>query len=166
MQTTTQVRDRESQASASTLDPLVSAGWKAMVALSVGIIIFTAGLGYVAYLLSFAHGNRNQMGFMQAMGLTRRQISGLMSVEHLLVAIVGLGLGTWAGYEMSRIMVSALAVNSAGLPVVPPFILTTDWTIMAPLYAALCAVFATALAVVNRGITRLDLYSISRLETA
>ncbi len=166
VQTTNQVSDRESQANVSTLDPLVSAGWKAMVALSVGIIIFTAGLGYVAYLLSFAHGNRNQMGFMQAMGLTRRQISGLMSVEHLLVAIVGLGLGTWAGYEMSRIMVSALAVNSAGYPVVPPFILTTNWTIMAPLYAALCAVFATALIVVNRGITRLDLYSISRLETA
>ncbi len=166
VQTSNQVRDRESQAGASTLDPLVSAGWKAMVALSVGIIIFTAGLGYVAYLLSFARANRNQMGFMQAMGLTRRQISGLMSVEHLLVAIVGLGLGTWAGHEMSRIMVSALAVTSSGFPVVPPFILTTTWSVMAPLYAALCAVFVAALAVVNRGITRLDLYAISRLETA
>ncbi len=166
VQTNTQVSDREWQAGVSGLDPLVSAGWKAMVTLSVGIIIFTAGLGYVAYLLSFAHGNRNQMGFMQAMGLTRRQISGLISVEHLLVAMIGLGLGTWAGYEMSRIMVSALAVTSSGFPVVPPFILTTDWSIMGPLYVALCAVFVGALYVVNRGITRIDLYSISRLEAA
>ena len=165
VQSSAQVRDREWQAGASSLDPLVSAGWKAMVTLSIGIIIFTAGLGYVAYLLSFAHGNRNQMGFLQAMGLTRGQISGLLGVEHLLVALFGLGLGTWAGYEMSRIMVSALAVTTSGHPVVPPFILTTEWNIMAPVYVVLCAIFVTALMVVNRGITRLDLYSISRLET-
>ena len=162
--TGSQVRDREWQAGASQLDPLVSAGWQAMVALSIVIIVFTAGLGYVVYLLSFARSNRNQMGFLQAMGLTRGQVTGLLSVEHLLVAVFGLGLGTWAGYEMSRIMVSALAVTDAGLPVVPPFILTTNWQIMGAVYAGLCAIFAAALLVVNRGIARLDLYAISRLE--
>ena len=118
--TAAQVRDREWQQGAAQLDPLVSAGWKAMVTLSIGIIVFTAGLGYVVYLLAFARANRNQMGFLQAMGLTRRQVTGLLSVEHLLVAVFGLGLGTWAGYEMSRIMVSALAVTGSGQPVVPP----------------------------------------------
>ena len=134
--------------------------------LSVGIIIFSAGLGYVVYLLSFANRSRTEMGYMQAMGLSRRQITGLLGIEHLLVALFGLGLGTWAGYEMSQTMVSALAVTNTGSQVVPPFILVTDWSVMGPIYAVLAAIFVSALAVLNHGIMRLDLYTISRLETA
>ena len=65
---------------------------------------------------------------------------------------------------MSKLMVSPLAVTEKGEPVVPPFILTTDWSMMLPTYAALVAVFVTALFAVNRSILRLDLHKISRME--
>ena len=158
------VRDKEFMLESIRLDPLVTAGWRAMVLLSLGIIGLTAGLGYATYLLSFAERSRREMGFLQAFGFTRRQMVGLLSLEHLVIAVVGLGLGTWAGLEMSSSMVSAVAVTDRGDEVVPPFILTTDWKFMAVIYAMLVGIFGVALYRLVRGMLRVTLHTVSRME--
>ena len=158
------VHDRESMLASVRADPLVTAGWKVMVLLSMGIILFTASLGYVTYLLSFAERSRSEMGFLQSLGLSRRQMAGLLGLEHLVIIIIGLGLGTWAGFQMSTVMVSSVAVTETGDQVVPPFILTTDWSFMLPIYAALVAIFLAAIYRLTLSMNRLDLNTISRVE--
>ena len=162
--TMSQVKDRESLLASLRLDPLVTAGWKAMVVLSIGVIVFTAGLGYVVYLLSFADRGRREMGFLQSMGLSRRQLIGLLTLEHLVMITVGLGLGTLAGFLMSSIMVSSVAITERGDPVIPPFILTTDWSSLTIVYLSLLAIFATSLFRLTRSMVGLDLNVISRVE--
>ena len=135
-----------------------------MVLLSLSVVILAAGLGYITYLLSFALRSKSEMGYLQSLGISHRQLMGLLGFEHVAIAAAGLGLGTWAGYQTSRLMVSSLAVTETGDRVVPPFILTTDWSLMLPTYAALIAVFLAALFVLNRTMLRLDLHTISRVE--
>ena len=146
------------------LDPLITAGWKAMALLSIGIVILTAGLGYVTYLLAFADRSRAEMGFLQSLGLSRLQTVGLVSLEHLVILIVGLGLGSWAGFQMSTLMVESVAVTENGTPVIPPFILTTDWSFLLPIYAVLVGIFVVALLWLARSMLRLNLQEISRVE--
>ncbi len=160
----TSVRDKEAQLTAVRLDPLITGGWKAMVLLSLVLIIVIAGMGYLTYLLAFADRSRSEMGFLRSMGLSWGQMAGLLALEHLVVVLVGLGLGSWAGLEMSRRMVSSVAVTDRGSPVLPPFILITDWSFMGPIYAALVALFLIALFRLNRGMRNLDMHTISRLE--
>ena len=157
------VFDREAQLTAIRLDPLITAGWRAMVALSLALIVFTAALGYVIYLLSFANQSRNEMGFLQSLGLSGRQMMGLLSLEHLAIVLVGLGLGTWAGFQMSTILVSSVAVTETGRQIVPPYILMTDWPFMAAIYAALVSIFLISLYSLARNMLRLDLHAISRV---
>ena len=158
------VHDTSALLDAIRLDPLITAGWRAMVYLALGIIIFTAGLGYVTYLLSYADRSRSEMGFLRSLGLSRRQLTWLLSVEHLVIAAIGLGLGTWAGFQMSTVMVSAVAVTDEGLEVVPPFILTTDWKFMLPIYAVLVSIFVLSVYRLIRSMSRIDLPAISRIE--
>jgi ABC-type multidrug transport system fused ATPase/permease subunit len=158
------VHDKEALLDSIRLDPLITAGWKAMVLLSIGIVILTAGLGYVTHLLAFADRSRAEMGFLQALGLSRLQTVGLVSLEHLVILVVGLGLGSWAGFQMSTLMVESVAVTENGAPVVPPFILTTDWGFMVPIYAILVGIFVVALLWLARSMLRLDLQEISRVE--
>ena len=162
--TTDRVFDREARLESVRLDPLITAGWRAMMALSLGLIVFTAGLGYVIYLLSFAGQGRNEMGFLQSLGMTGRQILGLLSLEHLAIVVVGLGLGTWAGFQMSTIMVSSVAVTENGEAVVPPYVLMTDWPLMAVIYAALASIFALSIFALAKAMLRLELHTISRME--
>ena len=86
----------------------------------------------------------------------------LLSLEHLIIVGLGLGLGTWAGFQMSYLMISSVAVTEDGSPVVPPFSLMTDWAIMGPVYAMLVGVFAVATYVLYRTVARLDLHTVAR----
>ena len=159
-----ELHDKDALLEAVRLDPLVTAGWRAMVPLSMAIIVFSAGLGYVTYLLSFADRSRSEMGFLQSLGLSHGQVKALLGFEHLVIVVIGLALGTWAGFQMSALMVSAVAVTETGARVVPPFILITDWSLMLPIYAALAAIFLAALYRLTRSMLRLELSTISRLE--
>ena len=156
------VEDGAERLDAARLDPFSGAGWQAMVLVALSIVLLAAAFGYATYLLLFARRNRSEMGFLRCMGLSRRQLMGLLGFEHLVISAVGVGLGTWAGFQISELTVMPLAVTETGEQVVPPFILVTSWEFMAPTYAALVAVFVGALLFLVRKIGRLDLQSIVR----
>lgn len=158
------VHDREQQLEQIRLDPLITAGWQAMVLLAMAIIIFTAGLGYVTYLLAFANRSRNEMGFLQSVGLSSRQMAGLLILEHFIIVAVGIGLGSGAGWLMSDLMVSSVAVTENGRQVVPPFILETDFRFLVPLYLILIGIFALAVYRLTRSMRNLDFHAISRMD--
>ena len=158
-----EVRDSAARLESVRLDPLATAGWRALVLLSLGIVLLAGTFGYVTYLLLFANRSQTEIGFLQSLGLSRVQLMGLLGFEHLTVVATGLALGSWAGLQMSRLMVSALAVTEEGEQVVPPFILSTDWGLMLPTYVGLIAVFLAALVVLTRSIGRPDLQTIARV---
>ena len=157
------LQDRSQQLETASLDPLASSGWNAMVVLAVAVALLAAALGYVGYLLLSARLSRAEIGFLEAMGLSRLQLTALLVFEHLAIVIVAMGLGTWAGFRMSALTVSPLAVTDSGNPVVPPFLLVTNWGLMTSVYAALAVILVAALLVLTRKSGRLDLQAIARL---
>ena len=154
----------EDQLAAQDIDPLISAGWRTIVLVALGVILFISGLGYVVYLLAFAERSMGEMGSLRSLGFSRIQTIGLVSLEHMLVALIGLGVGTWAGFQMSRMMVASVAVTDSGGRVLPPFILTINWLLMGPLYIILLAIFAAALLTFGGRVLSIDLRRLSRLE--
>lgn len=159
-----EVQELQSQLDSVRLDPLASAGWRATVFFSLGIVLLAAGLGYVTFLLGVVSRNRGEIGFLQSIGFSRLQVLGLLGFEHLAILAAGLGLGTWAGLRMSSLMVSSVNVTEGGDQVLPPFVLMTDWSMMLPVYGALAALFVGALIVMNLTVARPDLKAISRVE--
>ena len=158
------VRDRERQLEELRLDPLITAGWQAMVLLTAAVIIFTAGLGYITYLLAFAERSRSEMGFLLSLGLSSRQMAKMLTMEHLVIVFVGLALGTITGWVMSDLMVSSVAVTEDGRQVVPPFILQADLRFLAPIYAALIGIFLASIYRLIRSMRQVDLQTLSRME--
>ncbi len=154
----------EAEIAAQDSDPLISAGWRTMVLVSMAVILFIAGLGYIVYLLAFADRSVSEMASLRSLGFNRMQTVGLIALEHILIAFIGLGLGAWAGYQMSRMMVAAVTVTDGGGRVLPPFILTTNWLFMGPLYVAMFAVFAASLLILGNRVLSIDLRRLSRME--
>ncbi len=158
------IHDRETELEQVRLDPLITAGWQAMVLLAVFIILFTSGLGYITYLLAFANRSRNEMGFLQSIGLSGRQMAGLLGLEHLIIVAIGIGLGTVAGWVMSDLMVSSVSVTENGRQVIPPFILETDLRMLLSIYAVLVLILAIAIYRLTRSMRNLDFHTIARVE--
>ena len=105
------VHDRATLVEAVRLDLLITAGWKAMVLLAVGVILFSATLGYVTYMISFADQSRSEMGFPQVLGLSKRQMGWLLSAEHLVIAALGLIIGTASPTARVYLTIVALVLN-------------------------------------------------------
>ena len=154
----------EEQLAAQEIDPLISAGWRTIALVALGVIMFISGLGYVVYLLAFAERSVGEMGSLRSLGFSRVQTIALIGLEHMLIALIGLGVGTWAGFQMSRMMVASVAVTDSGGRVLPPFILTTNWVVMGSLYAALVTVFVVALLTFGGRVLSIDLRRLSRME--
>ncbi|GIS69118.1 MAG: hypothetical protein CM1200mP8_6760 [Chloroflexota bacterium] len=148
--------------SASELDPLVSGGWKSMVVVAIFLVIFTGALGYSTYLLSFSGRSNIQMASLRTLGLSRAQMIGLLYLENLVIFALGIGLGTWAGFQMSELMVDSVAVTETGNKVMPVFQIVTNWKIMWPVYGILTMIFITAVMFMYRAVIRVDLPSMSR----
>ena len=160
------VRDRDAQLEQIRLDPLITAGWRAMVLLAIVVIIFAATLGYVTYLLAFADRSLSEMGFLRSLGLSRRQMIGLLTLEHLVIVVIGLVLGTITGWVMSGLMVQSVAVTEDGRRILPPFILETDLQVLIPIYIVLILIFLSTVYRLIRSMLNVDLHAVSRMEGA
>ena len=157
------VKDRASLLQSAQDDPLAGVGWQALVLVSSAVVVLAAGLGYVTYLLSSVRRSQAEAGFLQAIGLSRSQMLGWLGIENIGVSAVGLALGTWAGLEMSRIMVSTVTASEGGGQVLPPAVILTDWALMVGVLVTLLSVFLLSLFILNRAMLRLNLQTISRL---
>ena len=155
---------RESLAESARLDPLVTAGWKAMALLSLGIVGFIAATGYVACLILFSDRSRVKSDRVRSLALDHRQVIGLLAVEHVVIVIVGIGLGAWAGLHMSALTVDLLARTHPGGAAVPPILTSMDWPLVAGVCSALAFTFTVTLFIPMRRIFRSDLRSLSRME--
>ena len=131
--------------------PLVTAGWRAMSLAALAASAFAAVVGYAAHLLSAARRIRRENDLLQSLGATRRQGSVRLALENLVIVVVGMALGAWAGLLMSELFVPAL--SPSGAPV-PPVLVTTDWTVLGAFWAVEAAVFAAMLLLFGRSIAR------------
>ena len=143
--------------------PLGASGWRALIFVSLGTVLLAAAFGYVTYLRTQSDRSRHETAFMASLGMSRRQFMALLGVEHLGMALAGVGLGTWAGFQMSELMVGSLAVTETGGEVVPPFVLSTDWGLMLPTYLAILAIVLVSLVVLDGRARRADVRMIGRM---
>ena len=100
---------------------------------------------------------------MRAVGLSPRQMFTMISLEYLLVAAIGLVIGTIAGLRISDTMLSFLNVTEDGGRVVPPFSLATRWDTVGIAFGATGIAFVTGVMALAAYFLRLPVSRILRL---
>ena len=156
--------DRVSLLEETNVSPAMSAGWRALAFFALVVAVAAAAAGYVSYLILSDRGRRVEAAFLRSFGLSGKQLIALIAFEQLAIITTALALGTWAGFRMSLLLVSPLAESEAGGSIVPPLLIVTDWVLLAPVYAAVVAVFLAILIVVSLRALRVDLGAVARME--
>lgn len=146
------------------IDPYSGSGFQPMVLMAAIITLISAGFGYINYLFLFSKITRNEITCLQSLGLSRSQLFSFLGIEHSIIIVCGISLGTWSGYQISDLMVSPLAVNDSGAKIIPRFILDTDWGIMGPWYVILTAFFLLSGILLTRFIAKLDINQSTRID--
>jgi putative ABC transport system permease protein len=125
-------------------DPLIAASWEGILFISFAAILLLAALGIIVYSLLSARARSLEFAVLRTMGLSKRQIVGVVSFEQVFVAAAGLIAGTSLGFPLSRLMIGYMGVTENGDQVVPPFVSSVSWQAVLTTYLGLGVVFVVA----------------------
>ena len=157
------VHDRSEVLSNSRVDPLVDAGWKALLFVAFAAVFVLSGIGFLVHAYVSFKGREVQFALMRTIGFTMGQLMTLVFVEQVLVIGTGLALGTWMGGRLGATVMPFLGHDDQDLQVLPPFVIQVNWDTLAITYAAMGLLFAFIIAGVIWFVRRIPLQRTLRL---
>ncbi|MGH2588085.1 MAG: FtsX-like permease family protein, partial [Dehalococcoidia bacterium] len=139
------VVDRERALLSIERNPLIAAGGSGILIVAFLAVLVLVGAALLVSLWMAVQRRRVEFAVLRALGLSRGQVLRMLAFEYSLVVILGLVAGVYLGLLVGRQMLSFLNVTENGTSVVPPFVLQTDWAIVAAGIAIVLAIFVVAL---------------------
>ena len=114
-----QVEGRQGRFISLTTDPAALA---TIGAFTIGFVVAAvfAVLAFVAVTTVSARERRNEFSLLRAFGLGPRQFVGWMTVEQLIMVLVGVVLGAAIGFGLSTTVLPLISVGQQGTAAVPP----------------------------------------------
>ncbi len=155
--------DTEANLHLAQIDPLVMAGWRALLLMAFGAILILSSLGFLVHAYISFRNRELQFALMRTMGFTTRQLVSLMWLEQALVIAVGLALGTWMGGRLGATIMPFLAHDDRGSQVLPPFVIEVGWQNLLVTYVAMAVIFTAIVLGVIWFIRRMSLSRVLRL---
>lgn len=138
--------DREAVLRSVNANPLIAAGGSGILLAAFVAVFVLVAVALLVTLIASVQRRRTEFAVLRAMGVSRGQVFRLLAFEYALVAVLGLGAGVYVGLIVGRRMLSFLDVTESGDPVVPPFILQTNWLMVGLAILAVCLTFLTGMA--------------------
>ena len=158
-----QIFDRTQAMADSQVDPLVEAGWRALLFVAFAAVLILSGLGFLVHAYVSFKSREIQFALMRTVGFSMRQLTTLVLLEQVLVIGAGLALGTWMGGRLGASMMPFLGHDDRGTQVLPPFIVDVNWQTLAITYLAMGLLFAIIITGLILLVRRISLQRILRL---
>lgn len=155
----------EDQASAVELaqhNPLAGGGWNGLTLLSVSVLTIVVAVTLVTYSVVSVQGRSVDLAIGEALGFSRAETLLSLVLERLVVAIIGIAVGSAVGIWLSRWVLGFLDVTTSGTTVVPPMLITIHSGIMTLVYADLAAAVVAGTVVAALSALRLKASDILR----
>ena len=158
-----QIHDLEQNMAQSQADPLVEAGWRALLFMAFAAVLILSCMGFLVHAYVSFRSRALQFALLRTVGLSGRQLLSLVWLEQILVIVAGLALGSWMGGRLGETVMPFLGHDDQGAQVLPPFQLDINWTTLLSTYAAMGLVFAIIIFGVILFVRRISLQRVLRL---
>ncbi len=123
------------------VDPLISAGWRALLAIAFATVLATSAVGFLVYSQVTFASRMTEYAVVRTLGLTTRQVLGLVTLELLMVLVPAVLVGGLLGMRMGATIIPFLVTSGEGVRVVPPVVLDVDWQSVGVLVGVVGAIF-------------------------
>lgn len=144
-------------------DPLIVASWNGVFIGALAAVAIASAFGLVVLTAVTAQARRVEFAVCQSVGMSMRQILGLIALEQLIIITIGLGAGLIVGSQAGAILLDFFALTPDGRDVVPPLEFIIDWPGVGILFGSLSALFALNLGAFLWFLRRIELHGALRL---
>jgi putative ABC transport system permease protein len=144
-------------------DPVVRAGGSGILLVALIAAFAILALGFALTLYLGGQARTVEVSVMRAVGISPRQLLTMISLEYLMIAAIGLIIGTIAGLRISETMLGFLNVTDDGSKVIPGFALVTRWDTVAIAFGAVGVAFLAGVLALAVYFLRLPVSRVIRL---
>jgi hypothetical protein len=139
------IRDRDVAVDLASRDPLAGGGWNGLTILSITALAIAVVLALGAHAVVSVRNGRVDLTVARVLGFSRRQMLLSLTLERVVVAVLGLVVGSVIGYLLSHWVLGFLDTTPGGQPIIPPVVFTPQSWIIA--LTLLCLITAALLAI-------------------
>ena len=120
--------------------PLVNAGWGALLVLLFLAVALATGSGVMLFSFLDTKERQTEFALLRTLGSSGGQLRGIVWFNLFLIIICGVAMGTWVGQLIGTSLLPLMEVAEEGERVTPPMAFTTNWLSLAVSYAVLALV--------------------------
>ena len=131
-------------------NPLAGGGWNGLTILSVSTLTLAALLALGTFAVVSVHASRIDLTVVRALGFSRLQTLLALALERIVVAVLGIGIGSALGIWLGWWVLGFLDITASGQPIIPPMIVTFHGGLITLVLVSL--VMATAVAILFAGL--------------
>jgi putative ABC transport system permease protein len=133
--------------------------------LTLGFIIsiLISFVGFLLYWILSLKGRTLQNGIMRAIGLSLRQLIGMLALEQLLTSGVAIGIGVFVGNLASRLFVPNFQIAFNPSSLVPPFKVMFEAIDFIRLYSIVCFMLLLGLGILSYMLSRIRVHQALKL---
>ena len=128
------VQDRKAIVELAERDPLAGGGWNGLTILALSAITVAVVLTLAIHGVVAVRTGRVDLTVARALGFSNFQLMLALALERVLVAVLGIGIGTAIGIFLGRWVLGFLDITARGQSVIPPMVIDAqDWLLGAVL---------------------------------
>jgi putative ABC transport system permease protein len=157
------ITDRTVELSGVAFDPLVSAGWRALLGISFFTVLVVSAVGFLVHARVSFDGRRSELALLRTIGLSMKQLLFLVVLEQMLVIGVAVALGIFMGSRMGTTIMPYLASSGESAFVVPPMAFQIDWTGFGITFGLLGLVFVLVIGLILVSVYRMSIHEVMRI---
>src|SRR6185312_3718489 len=140
------VLDRQAILASQSADPLIAASWQGILFLSFAAVLLLSALGFITYSGLSAQARSLEFAILRTMGMSSKQILGIVSFEQCFVVAAGVAAGTLLGFPLNKVMISSMGISEQGTSALPPLLSRIGVDAIITVYVLLGIVLATTIA--------------------
>ena len=146
-----------------TLNPLVIAGWKALLGVAFFTVLIISALGFIIHS-NFSFNNRKyELALLRTIGLSMKQLVTLILFEQIIVIGLALGLGIFMGLSLGSTILPYLANSNGSEVLLPPMDILFKWDEFRFIFYTLLLVFITVIAIIIFSVFKMSLHKVMRI---
>ena len=155
--------DRSQELASVAFDPLVSAGWRALLGIAFFTVLVVSAVGFLVHAKVTFDGRRAELALLRTIGLSMKQLLFLVVLEQVMVIGVAVALGIYMGAQMGTAIMPYLANSGENVVVVPPMAVQIDWFGFGITFGLLGLVFLGVIGAILISVYRMSIHRIMRM---
>ena len=157
------IADRTVYLAQVAFDPLVAAGWKALLGIAFLTVLIVSAIGFLVHATVSFNDRRSEFALLRTIGLSMKQLLFLVVLEQLIVIGIAVALGIFMGMRMGTTIMPYLASSGENAMVVPPMAVEIDWFGFGVIFGLLGLVFTVVISVILISVYRMSIHRVMRM---